>query len=178
MHAAWATRAPLTSTAHTRQTATGCSRGSWQSTGMAIPDWRAASQIVVPSGTVTVCPSMVRVRNLFSWARISAMVVSYLVGAQHAAPLHIQFSPLLFRNESALVPPPNFIVPLDHLAQLGGGQPRPLSHARGQRFTQEAWREPVVARLPALTLVEQLLHVVNALPGATQLSVGRLPPRA
>src|SRR5215831_178396 len=122
---------------------------------------------------------MVRVRDLFSWARISAMVVSYLVRAQLRpgsssghAPLHIQFSPLLFRNESILVPPPNFIVPLDHLAQLGGGQPRSLSHARGQRFTQEAWREPVVARLPALTLVEQLLHVVNALPGATQLGVG------
>ncbi len=34
-------------------------RGSWQSTGMSMPALRAASQIVVPSGTSTAIPSIV-----------------------------------------------------------------------------------------------------------------------
>src|SRR5438874_7688870 len=76
MQAAWATRAPLTSTAHTRQTATGESLGSWQSTGMSIPSVRAASQMVVPSGTVIVRSSMVSVKD--DW--VSCVCMSAIVG--------------------------------------------------------------------------------------------------
>src|SRR5262245_7831021 len=50
---------PPTSTTHMRQTPTGRRRGEWQRAGMAIPSWRAASQIVVPAETVTPWPSIV-----------------------------------------------------------------------------------------------------------------------
>ena len=58
------TRAPSTSTAHMRHTPTGRSLGSWHSTGISIPACRAASQIVVPPGTVTWRSSMVRVTDM------------------------------------------------------------------------------------------------------------------
>ena len=43
---------PPTSTAHMRHTPTGSKRASWHSTGISMPASFAASQIVVPSGTV------------------------------------------------------------------------------------------------------------------------------
>jgi hypothetical protein len=58
-HAAANTRSP-TSTTHMRQTPTGRRRGSWQRDGISIPSSLAASHIVVPAGTVTSQPSIVR----------------------------------------------------------------------------------------------------------------------
>jgi len=58
-HEAARTRAP-TSTTHMRHTPTGRRRGSWQRAGMSTPMLLAASKMVVPSGTVTSRPSMVR----------------------------------------------------------------------------------------------------------------------
>ena len=51
---------PPTSTTHIRHTPTGSNRSSWHSTGMSMPASRAAVQMVVPSGTVTARPSIVR----------------------------------------------------------------------------------------------------------------------
>jgi len=53
MQAAARTRAFLTSTVQTRQTATGVWCCAWHSTGTAIPLRRAASKIVVPGGTLS-----------------------------------------------------------------------------------------------------------------------------
>lgn len=58
--AAASTRPP-TSTTQMRQTPTGFSLASWQSTGMSMPASRAASNTVAPAGTVTEWPSMVSV---------------------------------------------------------------------------------------------------------------------
>src|SRR5918999_1977846 len=54
------TRAPM-STTQTRHTPTGSYRSSWHRTGISMPMPFAASQIVVPSATVTSRPSIVRV---------------------------------------------------------------------------------------------------------------------
>src|SRR4051812_45934729 len=68
-HEAASTRPP-TSTTHMRQTPTGGRRGSWQRTGTSTPAERAASQIVVPSGTAAGRPSIVNVtrRTVGPWA--------------------------------------------------------------------------------------------------------------
>src|SRR3989442_3718795 len=56
--AAAKTRAPLTSTVHTRHTPMGVCSCAWQSTGMSMPRVRAASSTVLPEGTSTPRPSM------------------------------------------------------------------------------------------------------------------------
>src|SRR5450432_1566475 len=58
-----------TSTTQTRHTPTGLSFCWWHNVGIGIPFMRAASNTVVPAGTLTARPSMV---NEISPARISA----------------------------------------------------------------------------------------------------------
>ena len=58
-HDGASTRAPSTSTTHTRQAFTGCSVSRKQSVGTSMPAlWQAVSS-VAPSRTVTFCPSIV-----------------------------------------------------------------------------------------------------------------------
>src|ERR1035441_7126566 len=55
---------PPASTTHTRHTPTGVSFCWWHNVGMEVPLRRAASNTVVPAGTVTASPSMVSVTSL------------------------------------------------------------------------------------------------------------------
>src|SRR5437899_9984615 len=57
-HAAASTRAPV-STTQSRHTPTGVSFCKWHSVGIEIPCIRAASNTVVPVGTLNACPSIV-----------------------------------------------------------------------------------------------------------------------
>ena len=59
--AAWSVRIPSTSTEQTRQTPATQRSGWWQRVGIWAPILRAASRMVVPRGTFTSCPSMLRV---------------------------------------------------------------------------------------------------------------------
>jgi len=51
---------PSTSTAQTRQAPVGDTFSSQQRVGIFMPSWLAASRMVVPAGTVTFLPSIVR----------------------------------------------------------------------------------------------------------------------
>jgi hypothetical protein len=59
-------RGVTTSTRHIRHMPAGFNLGWWQKTGMSMPICLAALAITVPEGTVTSCPSMVRVTVLLS----------------------------------------------------------------------------------------------------------------
>src|SRR5690242_11507375 len=136
-----------TSTTHIRQTPTGSKRSSWHSTGMSIPAALAAAQIVVPSGAVTSRPSIVSVTvPVLSAAVIAITAVSALwLGLSQAevvneprirAPLMIKTAPL--------------IVGVDHGPQAVRGQRGNPARGQGERLVQQAVRQPVVGRLPAL----------------------------
>src|SRR5215470_6512518 len=71
-HAAWNTRAPLTSTVQTRQTPIGVCSCAWQSTGMSMPTLRAASSTVLPEGTRMGLPSIVSSMVPIVWVTLIA----------------------------------------------------------------------------------------------------------
>src|SRR5579871_4763133 len=67
---------PPASTRQTRQTPTGVSFCWWHNVGMGMPFKRAASKTVVPAGTVTATPSIVRLTSLMGYASLIGQTLS------------------------------------------------------------------------------------------------------
>src|SRR5580698_6295078 len=86
IHEAVRTRPPA-STTQTRHTPAGVSFCWWHNVGMRIPFTRAASKTVVPAGTVTASPSMVRLTSLIP---LSLSHRAYAVRAAMVANMHHQ----------------------------------------------------------------------------------------
>src|SRR3954447_18963486 len=168
-----------------RQTPTGSYRSSWQSTGISMPMSFAACQIVVPSGTVTSWPSIIRLTVLISvgagvematvssgFSRLDRMDSMKRARDSTGSPdgypepeiLH-----LLRSEQTGRVQAAGPVVLLDHGIQALAGEGRGSPGRQVERLVQEAVGKGVVAARPALAGVERALGEDDPAGGRLEL---------
>src|SRR3954464_9712015 len=188
-HAAAYTRAP-TSTTHMRQTPTGSYRSSWQRTGISMPMSFAACQIVVPSGTVTSRPSIVRLTVRISvGAGVEIATVAscsprldrlrlgrgtHPMGSRDQYP-EPQIIDLPRRWYTTYIESASLVVPRDHGVEPLARERRRAAGRHLERLRQEALGQPVVGARPALAHVERALGEHDPARGRLELRAVDVP---
>src|SRR3954471_2558687 len=173
-----------------RQTPTGSYRSSWQRTGISMPMSFAACQIVVPSGTVTSRPSIVRLTVRISvGAGVEIATVAScsprLDRLRHGRGTHPmgsrdqypepQIIDLPRRWYTTYIESASLVVPRDHGVEPLTRKRRRAPGRHLERLGQEALRQAVVGARPALAYVERALGEHDPARGRLELRAVDVP---